>query len=375
MGKRIDRYILLELLTPFVLTLSALMMILLTGQMVQLMELFLNKGVSFTTVAKIFIYLFPAFLVIAIPLGVLIATIIGFSRLTADHEITALMAGGIGLSRLAVPVHLFAILAFGLTFSLSVWAQPWVGRSMKSAAMDLLKQEFSLGLEPGIFNEPLENMTIYVDEMPTPTQLKGVVIYDLRDAAQPALILAQEGMILNDPASDLVGLRLLNGSQHRESGDPPRYQWITFGRYEFKLDLAAAVKRASGEGGAAVNIQQIKAKSTGAQPLERRELRALVEHYKTYAFPFACLIFGMIGIPLGLAIKQGGRLGGFALGIAMALVYYLFMIIADFLASSMVITPLAAAWLPNLIMAVAAVFLLAGSNRGLFTRWFRSGPR
>ncbi|HEY5594668.1 MAG TPA: LptF/LptG family permease, partial [Nitrospiria bacterium] len=66
MGKRIDRYILLELLTPFVLTLSALMMILLTGQMVQLMELFLNKGVSFTTVAKIFIYLFPAFLVIAI---------------------------------------------------------------------------------------------------------------------------------------------------------------------------------------------------------------------------------------------------------------------------------------------------------------------
>jgi len=313
--------------------------------------------------------------VIAIPLGVLIATIIGFSRLTADHEITALMACGVGLSRLAVPVHLFAILAFGLTFSLSVWAQPWVGRSMKSAAMDLLKQEFSLGLEPGIFNESLENLMIYVDEMPTPTQLKGVVIYDLRDAAQPALILAQEGMILNDPASDLVGLRLLNGSQHRESGDPPRYQWITFGRYEFKLDLAAAVKRASGEGGAAVNIQQIKAKLAGAQALERRELRALEEHYKTYAFPFACLIFGMIGIPLGLAIKQGGRLGGFALGIAMALVYYLFMIIADFLASSMVITPLAAAWLPNLIMAVAAVFLLAGSNRGLFTRWFRSGPR
>jgi lipopolysaccharide export system permease protein len=373
MGKLIDRYILLELLTPFVLTLSALMMILLTGQMLQLTELFINKGVSFTTVSKIFIYLLPPFLVIAIPMAVLIATIIGFSRLMADHEITALMAGGVSLSRLAVPVHLFTVLAFGLTFSLSVWAQPWVGRSMKSAAMDLLKQEFSLGLEPGIFNESLGSLMIYVDEMPTPTQLKGVVIYDLRDAAQPALILAQEGMILNDPASDRVGLRLLNGSQHQESGNPPRYQWITFGRYEFKLDLAAALKRASGKGTAAFNIQQIKAKLAGAQTLERRELRALEEYYKTYAFPFSCLIFGMIGIPLGLVIKQGGQLGGFALGIAMALIYYLFMIIADFLVTSMVITPLAAAWLPNLIMAVAAVFLLAGSSRGRLTRWFRSG--
>jgi lipopolysaccharide export system permease protein len=343
--------------------------------MVQLTDLLLNKGVSLETVAKIFIYLLPAFLVIAIPMGVLIATIIGFSRLTADHEITALMAVGVSLSRLTVPVYVFTTLAFGLTFSLSVWAQPSVGPSMKSAAMDILKQEFSLGLEPGIFNEPLENMMIYVDEMPTPTQLKGIVIYDLRDAAQPALILAQEGMILNDPATDLVGLRLTNGSQHRKSGNPPRYQWITFGRYEFRLDLAAAVKRAAGEGDAALNVQQIKTKLAGAQPLERRELRTLEEHYKTYAFPFACLIFGTIGIPLGLAIKQGGRLGGFALGIAMALIYYLLMIIADFLVTSLLIPPLAAAWFPNLIMAVVAVFLVGGSSRGRFTRWFRFGGR
>jgi lipopolysaccharide export system permease protein len=375
MGKLIDRYIFRELLTPFLLTLSSLMMILLIEQMVQLTDLLLNKGVSLETVAKIFIYLLPAFLVIAIPMGVLIATIIGFSRLTADHEITALMAGGVSLSRLAVPVHVFTVLAFGLTFSLSVWAQPSVGPSMKSAAMDILKQEFSLGLEPGIFNEPLENMMIYVDEMPTPTQLKGVVIYDLRDAAQPALILAQEGMILNDPATDLVGLQLTNGSQHRISGNPPRYQWITFGRYEFRLDLAAVVKRAAGEGDAALNVQQIKTKLARAQPLERRELRTLEEHYKTYAFPFACLIFGTIGIPLGLAIKQGGRLGGFALGIAMALIYYLLMIIADFLVTSLLIPPLAAAWFPNLIMAVVAVFLVGGSSRGRFTRWFQFGGR
>jgi lipopolysaccharide export system permease protein len=375
MWKLFDRYIFFELLVPFALTLSALLLVLLTEQTVQLTELFLNKGVSFTTILKIFIYLLPTFLVIAIPMGVLIATIIGFSRLMADHEITALMSNGISLLRLTAPVHAFAVIAFVLTFSLSAWAQPSLGLSWRSVAMDILKQEFSLGLEPGIFNDPIDNMMIYVDEMPTPTRLKGIMIYDQRNSDRPVLILAQEGMILNDPASDLVGLRLLNGSQHRESGDPPRYQWITFGEYEFKIDLGAAVGRASGNGDSAQDIQQIKQKMSGSELLDRRELRTIEEHYKNYAFPFSCIIFGMIGIPLGLAIKQSGRLGGFALGIAMALIYYLLMVITDSMVASRILLPLTAAWLPNLIMAGLAIFLVAGSNRGLFTRWFRIGPR
>ncbi|HTN43922.1 MAG TPA: LptF/LptG family permease [Nitrospiria bacterium] len=375
MWKIIDRYIFIELLVPFVLTLSALMMILLIEQTVQLTELLINKGVSFLTVGRIFIFLLPTFLIIAIPMGVLIATIISFSRLMADHEITGLMASGISLSRLAVPVLVFAVLSFGMTFSLSAWGQPWVGLNMKKAAMDLLKQEFSLGLEPGIFNEPLENMMIYVDEMPTPTQLNGILIYDLRDPNQPVLILAQEGMILGDPTSDLVGLRLLNGSQHRESGDPPRYQWITFRKYEFKLDLAAAVNHASGDTDPALRIQQIKMRMAASQPLARNERRTLEEYYKTYSFPFSCLIFGIVGIPLGLVIKQGGRLGGFALGIAMALLYYLFMIISDFLVTSFLLAPLFAAWLPNLLMTVLAAFFIMGSNRGFWIQSLRPGGR
>jgi lipopolysaccharide export system permease protein len=182
-------------------------------------------------------------------------------------------------------------------------------------------------------------------------------------------------MILSDPTSDLVGLRLLNGSQHRESGDPPRYQWITFKKYEFKLDLAAAVKHASEDTDTALKIQQIKMKMAASQPLARNERRTLEEYYKTYSFPFSCLIFGIVGIPLGLVIKQGGRLGGFALGIAMALLYYLFMIVSDFLVTSLLLAPLLAAWLPNLLMAGIAVFFIMGSNRGFWIQSLRPGGR
>lgn len=358
MWRLLDRYILLELSIPFGLTLAALMMILLTEQMLRLVELLINKGVSLFTVVKVFVFLLPAFLVIAVPVAVLIATIIAFSRLTADNEITALKAGGISLIRMSRPVHLLAAAAFIMTFSLSVWAQPWIGRSLKTVAMDVLKQEFSLGLEPGIFNEPFDRMMIYVDEIPAPGRLRGIVIYDLREASQPALILAREGMILNDPASDWIGFRLIHGSQYRESEAPDRYQWITFGAYEFKLDLAAAVKTDSNDVDSLQAVRRLKQRWADAQSLEPSELRMLEEHYKTYAFPFSCLIFGVIGIPLGLIIKRAGRLGGFAAGIGMALLYYLLMIIGDFLVTAHAVTPLFGAWLPNAMMVLVTSLMM-----------------
>lgn len=357
MIKLIDRYIFLELLIPFLLTLSALMMILLTEQMIRLVELFIVRGVSVWAVGKVFLYVLPPFLVIAIPMSVLVATIISFSRLTTDSEITALRAGGISLMRMSLPVFFFGTLAFLSTFTLSVWAQPWVGLSLKHAAKDLLKQEFSLGLEAGVFNEPFDGMMIYVDSIPAPGALNGIIIYDFREAAVPVLILARSGLVINDPASDLVGFRLQDGSQHREGDEAGRYQWITFSRYEFKIDLSTALKTDAGAADSNRGIDQLKQRFSASEDLSRSDLRTLAEHYKIYAFPFSCLFFANLGIPLGLSIRRGGRMGGFAAGIGIALAYYLVMIIADFLVTSYRFSPLAASWIPNATMILISTAL------------------
>ncbi|HEY4484819.1 MAG TPA: LptF/LptG family permease, partial [Nitrospiria bacterium] len=290
MWRIIDRYIFREVFTPFSLTLSALMIILLTEQTARLVELFINKGVSLWAGAKVFLYLLPSFLVMGIPLSVLIATIIAFSRLTADTEITALRACGLSLFRIARPVLVFSTMTFMLTFSLSVWAQPMVGRSLKSAAMDLIRQEFTLGLEPGLFNEPFDRMMIYVDTIPAPNRLEGVVIYDFRNANRRALILARDGTILNDPGSDTIGFRLTEGSEHSEEAVSGRYQWITFGTYEFKVNLGAAIRRDASEEGFSAEIADLQRRFASAEKLNRQDLRRLGEYYKNFAFPFSCFI-------------------------------------------------------------------------------------
>lgn len=368
MLRLIDRYIFVELFFPFGLTLSALMLILLTEQMLRLADLFINKGVSFLTLGKIFLYLLPTFLVIAIPIAVLISTIIVFARMTADSEITGFKAGGVSLARLAMPVHGFTLLAFILTFVLSVWAQPWVNRSLKTAAVDLMKQELSIGLEAGTFSEAFGDMVIYVDQMPRARQLNGILIYDSRNKTRPVLTLAREGTVLSDPDSDIVGFRLINGSQYRMNTETDRYHWITFGKYEFKLNLAGLLTQEAEADRQQIEIQELQHRLSLSQTLSPKELNILVEYYKTYAFPFSCLVFGILGIPLGLAIKRGGRLGGFAAGMALALLYYLLMIISNFLVSSYALSPLIAAWLPNGMMLIAAVWVWAGSGEGRLRR-------
>ncbi|HEY4484862.1 MAG TPA: LptF/LptG family permease, partial [Nitrospiria bacterium] len=98
-------------------------------------------------------------------------------------------------------------------------------------------------------------------------------------------------------------------------------------------------------------------------------------YYKNFAFPFSCLIFGVVGIPLGLVIRKSGKMGGFAAGIAAALLYYLLMMVADFLTAYGTLTPLAAAWVPNLTLSLLTLVLIAVGTGSRFRRWVQSSAR
>jgi lipopolysaccharide export system permease protein len=369
MFKLIDRYLLREILTPFALTLGALMLILLTDQLLRLVELLINKGISLLTVLKIFLSILPAFLVIALPAGVLIGIIIAFNRLSTDNEIIALQANGISLYRLLWPAMQFSVIALALTFSLSVWAKPWAGRSLKDLGISLVRQQAAVGLEAGMFNELFEDVVIYVEELPVPDRLAGVLIYDLRDPQNPVLTLAKEGAVFNDPEKNILGFRLLQGHQYRfDPEEPGRNQVIRFSTYEFKMDLNAVLN----DPGSTVEPSTPEAiKRAMEEDPERagRYRRLLGEHYKNYAFPFSCLIFGLVGVPLGAAVRRAGRLGGFTVGLFLALVYYILVIAADFVTALGTVPPALAVWSPNLIMATVGVVLIVHTNHRM--TWLR----
>jgi lipopolysaccharide export system permease protein len=352
--RTIDRYLLQELGTPFSLSLGALTFILLTREILRLVELLINKGVGLVPLLKTFLLLLPSFFVLTLPMACLVASISAFSRLSSDRELMALHATGISLGRLLRPVLMFSGTIFAVTVLLAQFAQPWSGQSLKKLALAMLRDQVSLALDEGVFNTPTDNVVLYIGEQSLPGEPRGVFISDTRIKGEPRIIVARDWAVINDPLHNRVGMTLHNGTIHVNPKDPMQYRMIRFSTYDFKMDLAESLAPLAEERPSIFEIRYKIAESQGQDP---RYLRLLEEQYKDLAFPVATLLFGFIGVPLGIVVKRSGRAGGFAVGILFILFFYVLNVIGDFWVSQLVMSPFAAAWFPNLVFGLVALFL------------------
>jgi lipopolysaccharide export system permease protein len=349
LNRILDRYIFVELLPPFLISVGALCFVMLTKELLRLVELFVSKGIGFLAVIKVFLHLLPSFLVLTLPIAGIIASITAFSRLSFDKELIAMRAAGLSLVRLAWPVFIFSSLVFGLTLVLSQWGQPWTSVSLKKLALSLLRDELTLALDKGVFNEPIPRMVIYVAD--TGHAAGNIFISDERNAGEVRVIVASDYTLLNDPGTSSVGIRLLKGTIHSRPYEMDQYQQISFSTYDLKLTLDPNLYAAAEERPTRQAILDDLERTQWQDPLARRRL---MESYKDLAFPTAALIFGMLGIPVGIVSKRSGRIGGFTAGVLIIIVYYVLNVLFEFFVTTGVLPPFAGAWLPN------AAFLLTG---------------
>lgn len=360
MRKILDRYIFAELMAPFFISLSALCFVMLTKELLRLVELLVSKGVGIAAVIKVFLHLLPSFLVLTLPIAGIIASITAFGRLSFDKELVAMRSAGLSLLRLSRPVVLFSCLVFGLTLVLSQWGQPWTSVSLKKLAMSLLRDKLTLALDKGVFNEPVPHMVIYVSDRQGGPFRRGIFIADNRNPADSRVIVAGDYTLLNDPSSNQVGLRLLNGTVHSRPNDLEQYHQVSFSTYDLKLSLDqsvyAAVDERPSRTAVLAQLERTNWQDTGA-------LRRLMEYYKDLAFPTAALIFGILGVPVGIVSKRSGRIGGFAVGVGIVIAYYVLNVLCEFFVTTLVLPPFAGAWLPNAIFCVATVVLFIRMNR------------
>src|SRR5262249_60826531 len=134
----IDRYIWKELAFPFFLGLFVFTFLLLLDKIFDLTDLIINKGVPVHLVLLLLAYILPAFLVLTLPIGVLLAILVAFGRLSADMEIVALKASGVSPLRLLRPVLVFATASALVTAWLMMEAVPRSNSAFKSLIYAIL---------------------------------------------------------------------------------------------------------------------------------------------------------------------------------------------------------------------------------------------
>ncbi len=374
MSKILDRYILREVVPPFLVGLLLVTFVLLMNQVLLLAELFIDKGVPAAEAMRILALLVPSILVFALPMAVLMGILGGLARLSADSEVVAFQSLGIGPRRLLQPILLFGLCGFFLTLPLALLVAPRANHAWVQAMTDTVLSRVRLKVNPLEFNESIPNVVLFVRDIDRNRIWHDVFASMNKDPAHPSLVMARTGSIHIFPEKRRAVLELSDGFVYSGSpAEPEKDSLTTFERLEEEVDVQGLFASVSSEKRVREKdigelIRDVKALSADPSAAAgRRDVRShWIEIHKKFSLPFACLVFAFLGLPLGVMTGRAGRTGGFSLGLVIILLYYVLLTAGEKMAMDGRFSAFLGMWVPNIIMAAAGVFLFLRADRGSF---------
>ncbi len=354
------RYIWNEVLSHALLGGALFTFILFMKYLGPLLEMAARNSASLGTVAKIFVFMLPNIMSLTIPMAVLVGVLLGLSRLAADSEVTAMRAVGIGVWFFVRVVSVIAILSWGISLAVSLYIAPKATAAFLREETSLTNQQASFAVEPRVFYEDFKNYVLYVQDIRAgagAARWQRIFLADLSDPVAPKVTTAEEAVVANGGAHTLL-MRLRNGTEHEEvsTNGGPQYQVSTFVESELPL---------------AIGTQEDAHIGTNNTPILAMGNRVLYEHtkgpggrgylielHKRFAYPAACLVLMLIGIPLGISSRRGGKSAGFVLTIALVFIYYFLSLIGVSLAREGKVPVFAGVWAANILFAFFGLLLL-----------------
>ncbi len=373
--KILDRYIMRELLAPFFLSIAVLTLALFLQKMFRLTELVLSKGSSLAEAGTLLLYIMPGFLVMTIPISLLVAALTAFSRLSSDSEVTAMKASRVSLYAMVRPVMKFSVVLFFVTAVIAHFLAPHAIFAFKAQLFNMLKARAMVGVEQGVFSSTFDGMVIYVDKMNSLDDMRGIFISDERSGSEPYTIVARQGRLLTSAENMNVTLVMEHGSIQLQPRAEDVYSLMFFDTGRLYIDINRATMKYSGSGGRNIDemdsrelLVALRQARAAGEPTKNME----IEFQKRMSISYACLVFGLIGAPLGIRKGRAGRSAGIAISILVILVYYLILGTAARLAESGALSPAAATWVPNGLITLAAVAMVVKKGNEIY---FGFGPR
>jgi LPS export ABC transporter permease LptF/LPS export ABC transporter permease LptG len=366
----LTRYILREVTSHALIGTAIFTFIIYTKELGQILELVVRNSAPLPSAIELFILIIPEALTITLPAGVLIGILIGLSRLAADSEITAMKASGIGVWHFLRVLSIFFFAAWLLALGNSLYLAPRSQEALAHLQDQLKGSQVSFQIQPRVFYEGFPKMVLYVHDVKSAEGAaiwKGVFLADTGSGAAPRITLAEKGILVSEGRNTLH-LHLLNGSVHDlDPAKPDQYQISTFQETDLPISLPE---------GAATKDQQpasISQVPTLQLPQQARSRKSPVvarwywiEFHRRFALPTACMVLALVGFPLGLSAKKGGKSAGFVLTIILVFGYYFVSLFGLSLARRGKVPPGIGVWLADLIFLALGGFLLWRSERRPF---------
>ena len=489
-GMTIERYILRNHFGPFIFSLVTLMFVFVLQFLMKFLSDLVGKGLGLWVIIELIAFNLAWMVVLAVPMSVLIATLMAFGNMSANHEITAMRASGVSLYRMMAPVLVASIVITYLLYRFDNDVLPDANHKAKVLAIDIQRKKPTFTIVPGLFNQDLPGYSILVRKtFEHSNDLEGITIFDYTQPGQHVTITAQRGNISFSPDYRKLIMNLQDGEIFELSADYRDSRLVRFNRYRVitstqgfaferspdnafsrgdrelsveamntivdslkrQIDqarqfIAQAVNRTTqefltgkvqqeaigqtrkrfpefgpeemspygiqirykriplragktfqrGESESMAHSSQqsssgsltyserienaitrirvlsstIKTQLSQIEYLRKQTNSYLVEIDKKYSIPAACIVFVLIGAPLGVMARRGGFgvAGGISLGFF--LLYWACLIGGEKLADRELVTPFIGMWIANIIIGALGIYLtIRVARESLIINW------
>ncbi len=433
----ISRYIIKELILPFIYSLMIIAFMLFINFFLRAIDRFLGKGLSALTIFE-YLFLNLAWIVaLAVPMAVLIATLMAFGRMSEDNEINAMRASGISFMSILKPA-----LIFGLTICLSLtyfnnYILPEMNFYARLLQGDIHKKRPGLDIEPGHFinsipdysmiirkdnNGLMEDVRIFSKE----NQEIQTSIYSLTGELEilddAIVLMLYDGEIHELDLNDYKSYRRINFKEHKiiipaddmmlarrdTSNRSDREMTVPMmldkkANYNKRSDrvknrIGRAFNKVIGDSLVPISLDDALLKmdnyraemlhdnlTSVEQRRQERKLKSLerqmnneyrliqnyqksqnkyaVEIHKKFSLPIACILFVLVGAPLGTLTRKGGFIVAISMGFGFFLIYYIFLIGGEELADRNRVSPFIGMWAPNFLLLITGIYLTLNTVR------------
>jgi len=361
--KLIDKFVSRELLVNVLFAIAVLSLVLVVGNIFRkLLPLLVNHDVPVEYLLAFIAYVFPFSLIFTIPWGLLTAILLVFGRLSADNELIALRSNGVSISRVSIPLGAIALVCTAICLWLNVQIAPAAQEKLRSTIFDLATRDpMALFGSDQVIDE-FPGRKIYVGKKEG-NKLENIIVFEMNEDAMPMKVTyARTGMLEADLENKRILMHLYNARyQQRDEKDPTDLRKIRDGINMAEGTLPISLeelyeKEKKRPSRSALSIQQLLEQLKSENTRERSASRTEIN--KRFSFPFACVAFAIIGVPLGVTAHRRETSIGFAMGLIVAVTYFLFVIIGDTLRGNAKFHPELLVWFPNVLFIAlgAALF-------------------
>jgi lipopolysaccharide export system permease protein len=424
------KYISKNLLLPFIFALFTLMSVFLLQFLMKIADKLIGKGLSFIVITKLIIYSLSWMFVLAVPMAVLVATLMAFGSMAQNNEIAIMKASGISLYKMMIPAVVGSILVAVLLVQFNNHIYPEANHALRVLTQDISNQKPTLALVPGVFSSDIPRYSLLAREIDSETnKMSDLTIYDQSNVQDLNVVTAKKGEIYFSSDSRKLILNLYDGEIHTsKTNDFKPYRKLKFENHKIAMDADQFSLRESSLGGRrgdrelgakAILIladsveklynldvsrynkrvevdfindtskfssveqrkkslritlyrveDKIRAAKNSLSPIlrrienyKKRVNKYWVEIHKKYSIPFACIVFVLIGAPLGTMTRKGGF--GVAAGISLGffLVYWAFLIGGEKLSDRDLLSPFWGMWSANILLGILGVILVRKSAK------------